>query len=142
MLQRFAAAEHRLVCGTPATSHNRLGRTMREEPKLRPPGVGWAADSVTNLIGIKRCVSIFVARPATVVLTGPAAAAEDSVYFGVEGGVLFPKSSNGVFTSVSPECQSPAAGTPAALRTYREASALHLLREYHRRFQRALQARL
>ena len=57
-----------------------------------------------------------LATAATVVFATPAAATSDgSGYVGLEGGVLFPKSQDGVFSAtITQSAQSPAAGTAAA----------------------------
>nr|NUR37590.1 hypothetical protein [Sphingomonas sp.] len=59
---------------------------------------------------------ILYAAAATAAIAAPAAATTDnSGYVGIEGGVTFPSSQNGVFTSTfSQTAQTPVAGTPAA----------------------------
>ncbi|MEA3067122.1 MAG: hypothetical protein QOK41_529, partial [Sphingomonadales bacterium] len=53
---------------------------------------------------------------ALAVVATPAAARDGSGYVGIEGGILFPRSQNGVFTATfTQSAQTPAAGTAAPL---------------------------
>src|SRR6185369_6001837 len=57
---------------------------------------------------------LFATTAALAVVATPAAARDGSGYFGIEGGVLFPRSQDGVFTTTFTQtAQSPAAGTAA-----------------------------
>ena len=57
---------------------------------------------------------LLLATAATVAIATPAAARDGSGYIGLEGGILFPHSQNGVFTATFTQtAQSPAAGTAA-----------------------------
>src|SRR5204863_1835786 len=57
---------------------------------------------------------LFLATAATVAIATPAAARDGSGYIGLEGGILFPQSQHGVFTTTfTQSAQAPAAGTAA-----------------------------
>src|SRR5689334_12213691 len=57
---------------------------------------------------------LLLATAATLAIATPAQARDGSGYVGIDGGILFPRSQNGVFTSTfTQSAQSPAAGTAA-----------------------------
>src|SRR5438552_10321698 len=85
-------------------------------PFMQPPdAIGVCAAS--NRKGVSKMRKLLLATTATLaVVATPAAARDGSGYVGLEGGILFPHSQNGVFTATFTQtAQSPAAGTAAPL---------------------------
>src|SRR6476659_1982075 len=59
---------------------------------------------------------LLLATAATLAIATPAAARDGSGYIGIDGGILFPRSQSGVFTSsFTQTTQTPPAGTTAPL---------------------------